>query len=86
MVCCSMGVSTDKRNDGIGKPVVPEAFVPYTLALRMWTQILVRSDVPPLTLLRAIQQKVNSLDHDQQTNPRENFTMDQGQPEWARGT
>jgi predicted permease len=82
-----VGVSSDKRNDGIGKPIVPEAFVPFTLALRMWTQILVRSDVPPLTLLHAIQQKVNSVDHDQQTqaNVQDLDQWIKDQPEWARG-
>jgi len=82
-----VGVSADKRNDGIGKPIVPEAFVPYTLALRMWTQILVRSDVPPLTLLHAIQQKINSVDHDQHTqaNVEDLDQWIKDQPEWARG-
>jgi predicted permease len=82
-----VGVITDKRNDGVGQPILPEAFVPYTLNMRMWTQILVRSDVPPLTLLHAIQQKVNSVDHDQQTaghvDDLEHWIMNQ--PEWARG-
>jgi putative ABC transport system permease protein len=82
-----VGVIADKRDDGIGNPIVPEAFVPYTLVMRMWTQILVRSDVPPLSLLHAIQQKVNSVDHDQQTgNQVQNLEQwIQDQPEWARG-
>ena len=82
-----IGVTADKRNDGLSKPILPEAFVPYTLAMRMWTQILIRSNVPPLTLLHSIQQKVNSVDHDQQTSGNiqdlEHWIMDQ--PEWARG-
>jgi predicted permease len=63
-----IGVSADKRNDGLRKPIQPEAFVPNTLAMGMYTQILVRSDVPPLTLLHAIQLKVSSVDPDQQVN------------------
>jgi putative ABC transport system permease protein len=82
-----VGVIADKRNDGLGKPILPEAFVPYTMAMRMWTQILVRSNVPPLTLLHTVQQKINSIDHDQQTQrdvqDLEHWIMDQ--PEWARG-
>ena len=82
-----VGVIADKRNDGLGKPILPEAFIPYTVAMRMWTQILVRSQVPPLTLLHAIQLKVNSVDHDQQTQGQvqnlEQWIQDQ--PEWARG-
>jgi len=82
-----VGVIADKRNDGLAKPILPEAFVPYTLSMRMWTQILVRTEVPPLTLLHAVQAKVNSVDHDQQTGNQvqdlEHWIMDQ--PEWARG-
>jgi ABC-type antimicrobial peptide transport system permease subunit len=47
---------------------VPEAFVPYTLSMRVWTQILVRSEVPPLSLLHAIGVQVNSVDADQQVS------------------
>ena len=82
-----VGVVADKRNDGLSKPILPEAFVPYTMAMTMYTQILVRSQVPPLTLLHAVRAKVNSIDHDQQTNGNvkdlEHWIMDE--PEWARG-
>jgi predicted permease len=82
-----VGIIQDKLDDGLAKPILPEAFVPYTLGLRMGTQILVRSEVSPLTLLHAVSAKVNSIDHDQQTN---SGTQDlehwiQDQPEWARG-
>ena len=63
-----VGVVADKLDDGLSKPILPEAFVPYTVAMGMYTQILVRSEVPPLTLLHAVRAKVNSVDHDQQTN------------------
>lgn len=82
-----VGVIADKRDDGLSRPILPEAFVPYTMAMRMWTQILVRSQVPPLMLLHTVQQKVNAVDHDQQTAGQvqdlEHWIMDQ--PEWARG-
>jgi predicted permease len=61
-----IGVIADKRNDGLRKPILPEVFVPYTVSLHMWTQILVRSQGSPLTLLHAIGQQVNSVDSDQQ--------------------
>jgi predicted permease len=61
-----VGVVADKRNDGLRKPILPEAFIPYTLSMRMWTQILVRSKASPLALLHAIGQQVNSIDADQQ--------------------
>jgi predicted permease len=63
-----VGVVADKRDDGLRNPILPEAFVPYTMSMHMWTQILVRSDVPPLSLLHAIGVQVNSVDPDQQVN------------------
>ncbi|HYM78730.1 MAG TPA: ABC transporter permease [Candidatus Dormibacteraeota bacterium] len=63
-----VGVIADKRDDGLRNPILPEIFVPYTLSMRVWTQILVRSEVPPLTLLHAVGMQVNSVDADQQIN------------------
>jgi predicted permease len=82
-----VGLIADKRDDGLTKPILPESFVPDTVAMGMYTQILVRSQVPPLTLLHAIRAKVNSVDHAQQTNGNvrdlEHWIMNE--PEWARG-
>lgn len=81
-----IGVIADKRNDGLRNRILPEIFVPYTLDLRMWTQILVRSDASPLRLLHAIGQTVNSVDADQQISGQiqdlEHWIQDQ--PEWAQ--
>jgi putative ABC transport system permease protein len=82
-----IGVIADKLDDGLSKPVLPETFVPYTMAMGMYTQILVRSDVPPLGLLHAVQVAVNSIDPDQQTS---NDVRDLEHwitrlPEYARG-
>jgi putative ABC transport system permease protein len=63
-----IGIIADKRDDGLRNPILPEAFMPYTLSMRVWTQILIRSDVPPLSLLHAIGMQVNSVDPDQQIN------------------
>jgi predicted permease len=82
-----VGIIQDKLDDGLANPILPEAFVPYTMGLRMGTQILVRSDATPLSLLHAVSAKVNSIDHDQQTNSGtedlEHWIQDE--PEWARG-
>lgn len=82
-----VGVVADKLDDGLSKPILPETFMPYTLAMGMYTQILVRSDVPPLTLLRAVRTAVNSIDPDQQTNNdvRDLEHWITREPEWARG-
>ena len=61
-----VGIIPDKRDDGLRKPILPEAFVPYTISMRMFTQILVRSDVPPLSLLHAVGAQVSAVDPDQQ--------------------
>ncbi|HET6180800.1 MAG TPA: ABC transporter permease [Candidatus Sulfotelmatobacter sp.] len=63
-----IGIMTDKRDDGLTKPILPEAFLPYTLSMRVWTQILVRSDSSPLRLLHSVAMQVNSLDPEQQIN------------------
>jgi putative ABC transport system permease protein len=82
-----IGIIADKRDDGLSNPILPEMFVPSTLAMGMYTQILIRSEVPPLTLLHAVQLKVHEVDPDQQTigdvEDLEHWIMDQ--PEWARG-
>ncbi len=81
-----VGMIADKRDDGLRNPILPEAFVPYTLSMRQWTQILVRSDVPPMSLLHSIGAQVNSIDADQQVS---GFTTDlehwiTGQQEYER--
>ncbi len=65
-----VGIIADKRDDGLSKPILPEAFLPYTLSMRMYTQILVRSKpgIAPLSLLHSIAAQVNSVDPDQQVN------------------
>jgi putative ABC transport system permease protein len=82
-----VGIVGDKRDDGLAKPIVPEVFVPYPFVTTMYTQILVKSQRSPLALLHAIQLKVNSIDHAQQTNSRvrdlEHWIQET--PEWARG-
>ena len=77
----------DKLDDGLAKPIAPEAFVPYTVLMGMYTQMLVRSDVPPLTLLHAVRTAVNAIDPDQQTNNdvRDLEHWISREPEYARG-
>jgi predicted permease len=82
-----IGVIADKRNDGLRAPILPEMFVPYTLSVGVWTQILVRSQRSPLGLLHAIGKQVNSVDSEQQISGHvqdlEHWI--QGQPEWEQG-
>jgi predicted permease len=81
-----VGVITDKRNDGLRKPILPEVFIPYTLSMGMWTQILVRSQASPLTLLHAIGRQVSSVDADQQISGQINDLEHwiQNEQEWQQ--
>jgi predicted permease len=81
-----IGVIADKRDDGLRNPIRPEAFIPFTMIPGMGTQILVRSEVPPLSLLHAVAAQVNAVDHDQQVDGHvedlQHWISDQ--PEWQQ--
>ena len=62
-----VGVVGDSKDDGLLEPIKPGIYVPYTLNLRQWTQILVRADVAPLTLLHAIREQLAAVNPEQQT-------------------
>ncbi len=81
-----VGVVGDALDDGLGKPIKPGIYVPYTIFMPPWTQILVRTEVPPLSILNNVRRQVHSVDADQQTighvrNLEEWIT---GQREWAQ--
>ncbi len=82
-----IGVVADKLDDGLTHPIQPEAFVPYTAVASGYTQVLVRSDGPPLALLHAIRETVSSIDPDQQTSSdvRDLEHWISREPEFARG-
>jgi predicted permease len=82
-----VGIIQDKLDNGMDKPVEPEAFIPFTLVMGVYTQVLVRSEVPPLTLLHSIRKQVAAVDADQQTMGvvRDLEHWITNQPEWARG-
>ena len=62
-----IGIVADHRNAGLRDPVKPEAFVPWTLCMWEYTQLLVRSDVQPLSLLHSIRTQLTLVNADQQT-------------------
>jgi putative ABC transport system permease protein len=82
-----IGVVGDARDDGLRKPIKPAVFVPFTLHMRMWTQILVRSQVPPLSILNRVRGEVKAVDADQQvfgeTHDLEQWIRDE--PEYGKG-
>ena len=61
-----VGVVADARNDGLRNPIKPSVYVPYTLSMRMFTQILVRTSVPPLSMLHDLRARLVQIDRDQQ--------------------
>ena len=61
-----VGVVGDAIDDGLGKPIKPATYIPYTISMPMWTQILVRTKVPPLSILHGVRERIHSVDADQQ--------------------
>jgi predicted permease len=81
-----IGVVGDSLDDGINKPVAPAVYLPYTLWMGPWTQILVRAQGNPLALLHTIRQQVASINPDQQTigDVRDLKGWIERMPEYAR--
>jgi putative ABC transport system permease protein len=61
-----IGVVSDALNNGLRDPIKPAIFVPYSLQMRMFTQILVRTKVPPLSILHDIRAQLVQIDREQQ--------------------
>ena len=82
-----IGIVADARDDGLRNPTKPSIFVPYTVMMPVWTQILVRTQVPPLTVLHSIREQIHSVDPDQQAerDVRDLNGWIKFQPEWAQG-
>lgn len=57
-----VGVVADVKNQGIQDPVVPEAFIPYTITGSFERGILVRTSHEPLAMLNAVRREVWSVD------------------------
>lgn len=82
-----VGVVGDKLDDGLSEPIDAEGYVPYTLVMSMYTQVLIRAPGSPLPLEHAVSAAVNSVDHDQQTsgNVKDLEHWISRLPEYARG-
>jgi len=81
-----VGIVADHRNRGLRDPIRAEAFVPWTACMWEYTELLVRSDVPPLTLQRAIRKQLTEVNADQQTTS-EAYDMEEwiaDEPEWQQ--
>jgi predicted permease len=61
-----IGIVADSRDDGLRKEVKPALYVPFTTQMWMFTQILVRTRVAPLSLLHDIRAQLVQIDPEQQ--------------------
>jgi putative ABC transport system permease protein len=62
-----IGIVADARDDGLRNPIKPGVYIPFTTQMWMFTQILVRTRVPPLSLLHDIRAQIVQIDPEQQT-------------------
>ena len=80
-----VGIVGDTRNNGLRNPIKPAVYVPYTLRMPMYTQILVRTRVPPLSVLRDMRRQIVEVDPEQQTTRvRDLEAWITGQPDYAQ--
>ena len=80
-----IGVAADVRDDGLRNPIKPQVYVPYTAQMWMFTQILVRTRVAPLSILRDIRAEIVKIDPEQQVmRVRDLETWIKGMQEYAQ--
>jgi predicted permease len=83
-----IGVTADALDDGLDKPAKPAIYLPYTLNMWMWTQILVRSRVDPRTVIHSVKQQIVAVNPDQQATLWEDGVLEswiRNQPVFGRG-
>jgi predicted permease len=61
-----IGIAADVRDDGLRNPIKPQLYVPFTSQMWMFTQILVRTRIAPLSLLHDIRAQLVRIDPEQQ--------------------
>jgi predicted permease len=81
-----IGVVADKRNNGMRDPILPEVYTPFTNSMDVVVQVLVRSKVPPLTLLHDIGKQIDTMNPEQplSRNVRDLEHWISGQPEYQQ--
>ena len=83
-----IGVTADTLDDGLDKPVKPAIYLPYTVNMWMWTQILVRSREDPRSILHSVKQQIVNINPDQQATVWNDGVLEswiRNQPVFARG-
>ena len=83
-----IGVTADALDDGLDKPTKPAIYLPYTVNMWMWTQILVRSREDPRSILHSVKQQIVSVNPDQQATLWDDGILEswiKNQPVFSRG-
>ena len=82
-----VGVTADKRDAGLRKPIEAEVSVPFTMGMGPYSQLLVQTDGPPLALVHTIGIRVAQVDSEQQItgNLRDLDHWISREPEYAQG-
>lgn len=57
-----IGVVADAKNQGLQQPPMPELWIPYTVTALGERGVLVRTAVPPMSLLSAVQKQIWAVD------------------------
>ena len=81
-----IGVVADARDDGLRNPIKPGVYVPYTISMRMYTQVLVRTKGSSSLVLHSVRAQVLTVNPEQQVmgNVRNLDQWITTQPEWAQ--
>jgi predicted permease len=80
-----VGIVEDARNDGLRSAPRPAVYVPYTFSMAEGTEILVRSQVPPLGLLPAVREQLRTVNPDQTSSNVDDLeTRLTHEPEWQQ--
>jgi len=83
-----IGVTADALDDGLDKPAKPAIYLPYTVNVWMWTQILVRSRDDPRNILHSDKQQIVQVNPDHQATLWDDGVLEswiRNQPVFARG-
>ena len=83
-----IGVTADALDDGLDKPAKPAIYLPYTVNMWMWTQILVSSRNDPRSIIRSVKQQIVGVNPDQQATLWDDGVLEswiRNQPVFARG-
>ena len=75
-----IGIVADARDNGLRDPIKPAIFVPYTVEVFMYTQILVRTRSAPLAALNHVRAEIKAVDPEQQV-----FGQTRDLEQWLQG-